>query len=92
MRLKLYSIRDSKGEVFHPPFYQKTHGEAERSFNKLVHDEKSMIAQYPEDYDLYFHGEFDDQTGIFETLQTPQHIIKAVMLKSKRNEAVALNS
>lgn len=92
MRLLAYSVRDSKGEVFSPPFYQKTHGEAERSFNKLVHDDKSMVCQYPDDFDLYHVGEFDDQTGVFKSLESPQHITKAVMMISKRNEAVALNS
>lgn len=89
---KMYSVRDSKGEIFHPPFYQKTHGEAERTFNKLVHDDKSMIAQYPDDFDLYYLGEYDDQSGKISSLNTPQHITKAVMLKSARNEAVALQS
>jgi len=53
MELKIYSIRDAKAEVFHPPFYKKTHGEAERDFTTLSKDEKSNVGQYPDDYDLY---------------------------------------
>lgn len=78
MELKAYSIRDSKAEIFNPPFYKKTHGEAERDFQTLCKDEKSTPAQYPEDFDLYFCGTYDDQTGLFKPLATPQHIIKAV--------------
>nr|QJB20664.1 MAG: nonstructural protein [Microvirus sp.] len=91
MQLKIYTLRDAKAEVYHSPFFQKTHGEAERTFNKLVHDEKSMISQYPEDYDLYYLGEYDDQTGTIQSV-VPQHIVKAVNLKSQRNQATALNS
>jgi len=85
MLLKIYSIRDSKGEIFHPPFYQKSHGEAERSFRELTRDEKSFIAKYPDDYDLYYLGEYDDQKGTFNSLDTPQHVIKAVQLIPNTN-------
>lgn len=78
MQLKAFSIRDSKGEIFHPPFYKKTHGEAERDFAQLVQDEKSTIAKFPEDFDLYFVGTYDDNSGLFSALDTPQHITKAV--------------
>jgi len=90
MVLKIYSIRDSKAEIYHPPFYQQTHGEAERSFSKLDNDSKSMISDHPTDYDLYYLGEYDDQKGKIKSLDTPQHIIKAVELK-KQTLAPALN-
>lgn len=83
MELKAYSIRDQKGEIFNPPFYKKTHGEAERDFHQLVKDDKSMPGQYPEDYDLYYLGIYDDQTGLFKSLDTPQHIIKAIQVKNR---------
>lgn len=78
MLLKAFSIRDSKAEVFNTPFFQKTHGEAERSFQALVKDEKTMVSQYPTDYDLYYIGDYDDQSGELIGLDTPQHIVKAV--------------
>ena len=80
MKLKAYSIRDAKAEVFNPPFFKSTHGEAERDFHRLVNDKSSMPSQYPDDYDLYHIGEYNDQTGIFEPLDTPTHIVKAAML------------
>lgn len=80
MELRAYSIRDSKAEVFNPPFYKKTHGEAERDFTSLVRDEKSQPHLYPEDFDLYYCGTYDDQTGVFKSLDTPQHIVKAIQL------------
>jgi len=83
MILKAYSIRDAKAEVFNTPFFQKTHGEAERNFQQLVKDGKSMVAQYPEDYDLYYLGTYDDQTGTIDPLDTPQHITKAVTVNKQ---------
>lgn len=81
MQLKIYSIRDSKADLYNPPFYQKTHGEAERSFAQLTKDSKSTISQFPEDYDLYYLGTYDDLTGKIEVLDSPQHIIKAVNIQ-----------
>lgn len=78
MELKIYSIRDSKGEIFNQPFIKKTHGEAERDFQTLCRDPKSTPAQYPEDFDLYYLGLYDDQSGKIQSLDTPQHITKAV--------------
>jgi len=78
MELKAFSIRDTKSEVFNTPFFQKTHGEAERSFRELVKNPDSMPGKYPEDYDLYYLGTYDDQNGLISPLPTPQHLIKAV--------------
>lgn len=78
MELKIYSIRDAKAEIYNAPFFQKTHGEAERNFTQLVNDEKSTVAKFPEDFDLYFLGTYDDNTGKVQPLDTPQHMLKAI--------------
>lgn len=80
MLYKAFSVRDQKGEVYNLPFYKKTLGEAERDFASLLKDEKSMVHQYPEDFDLYHIGEYDDQKGIFIPLDTPLHVVKAVSI------------
>lgn len=74
---KMYSIHDSKGEVYNQPFFMLTHGEAERSFRTLANDPKSSINDYPEDYDLYYLGDFDETTGQLAPLNSPQHVLKA---------------
>lgn len=83
MELKMYSIRDAKSEVFNPPFFNKTHGEAERNFKILADDEKSNVHRFPEDFDLYFLGSYDDNSGKIATLDSPQHMIKAVNVRTK---------
>lgn len=83
MVLKVYSIRDAKAEVFNTPFYQKTHGEAERAFQQLVNDDKSTVNKFAEDFDLYFLGEYDDNSGTFKGLDTPQHMHKAIAFRKQ---------
>jgi len=83
MQLQVYSIRDAKSEIYNPPFFSRTHGEAERNFMQLVKDEKSTVFQYPEDYDLYHLGAYDDGTGKLQPLDTPRHVVKAVEVKDR---------
>lgn len=84
MILKAYSVRDAKSEIFGPPFYKHMHGEAERDFQTLVNDEKSTVFNFPEDYDLYYLGDYDNNKGLFKSLDTPQHMVKAVQLRKKK--------
>lgn len=87
---KIFTIRDAKGEFYTQPFIKKTHGEAERDFRMLVNDEKSQINQFPEDYDLYYLGTFDDESGKMET-SAPTHLIAARNLLKDANKAQVLN-
>lgn len=81
MTLKIFAIRDSKGSVYNQPWFSRSHGEAERNFQNLVTDQNSMIHKFPEDFDLYHLGEYDDQTGFIKSLDTPQHLTKAVTIR-----------
>jgi hypothetical protein len=86
--LKMFTIRDAKAEVFNTPFFQKTHGEAERSFRSACQDEKTNIFKYPEDFDLYYLGEYDDQTGKFKPMDTPVHCVKGIECKKPLDAAL----
>jgi len=90
VKLQAYSVRDSKAEIFNVPFYGNTHGEAERSFMQVTNDPASNISKFPEDYDLYHIGTYDQTTGILQPLATPQHMLKALAVvrpKSQENTA-----
>lgn len=81
MVLKMFCIRDAKADIFHRPFFSSTHGEAERQFVQVVNDDKSTIFKFPEDFDLYYLGEYDDNSGKIKSLDTPQHVQKAALVK-----------
>ena len=71
MKMKLVSVYDAKAQVFTPPMAFPTIGFAERSFVDAVNDPQSQYNKHPEDYTLFRVGEFDDQTGMTENLDTP---------------------
>jgi len=77
----MYSIYDNGVKVFHPPFYKPTKVQALRDFETLVNDQKSALHEYPEDFDLYYLGDYDDNTGKITTVASPEHIQKAKLLK-----------
>lgn len=81
MIFKMFSIRDAKGEKYYTPFFKNTHGEAERDFIQTVKDPQTTLNKFPEDFDLYFLGEYDDAKGVFMSLDTPQHLMKAVSVE-----------
>ena len=91
MEIKVYAIKDVKAGTFNQPFLQPTHGTAERSFQELVRDPQSFVSKYPEDYDLYFLGSFDDLTGGIKSEKNPVHIINAAQLKNGEVTRPGLN-
>lgn len=61
--MRLYSVYDSKAEQFSPP--QTYHNDmlALRGFEAIVNDDKMLIKKYPEDFSLYYVGNFSDTDG-----------------------------
>lgn len=58
--LRLYSIYDSKAEQFSPPQVYHNDMLALRAFEGIVNDDKMLICKYPEDFSLYYIGNFGD--------------------------------
>lgn len=80
---QVYAIKDEKGDYFNQPFFNHTHGEAERNFDVLVNDKQSTINKYPQDYTLHHIGTYDDRTGLITGLAKPQMIINAAQLRKE---------
>jgi len=79
MRIPYFSIYDKKSLHYTPIWQAQTFGAAERAFNTAVNSDSNDYSKYPEDFDLFHVGNFDDETGIFEPC-TPQYIVSAIQL------------
>lgn len=77
----MFTVRDSKTGAYERPFFDHTKESAIRSFKIAVNKSDLMFAQFAEDYDLYYLGDFDDRSGKLTPVDTPQHIVKAIQLK-----------
>lgn len=89
MEHKMFTIKDTKGGNYFTPIYQKNHADAERFLMTILKTPAkelpghyANVSNYPEDFDLYFIGTYDDISGKVSSLDSPQHITKAINLKS----------
>ena len=78
MILKAFSIYDSKAESYNNPIFVPAMGQATRMFYDQVNDETSPFNKHPEDYTLFYIGEFDMDKGIFLPNETPKSMGLAV--------------
>lgn len=78
MTMLVYSIFDEKAAVFGVPFFMKNKGIALRAFGDLIKDGNTSINKHPDDFKLYYLGEFDDNSGSLVSCKQPEFIAHAV--------------
>ena len=81
MNIKIFSIYDSKADCFIPPFFMHEQGMAIRAFTDCANSDDHQFSRHPEDYTLFFLGDFDDATGKITTLVTPKSLGLALEFK-----------
>jgi len=74
MKMKVFSVFDSKASAYLQPFFMVTKGTAIRAFSDLVNDEKHQFGKHPEDFTLFELGEWEDMTNSWEMLAAPHAI------------------
>lgn len=85
--LKVIAIRDIKNETYGIPFYAKTFGGAIRSLQmELEQNPKSAMAQFPEDYELWSIGTYDEEAGQLGGTNDPKMILKINEIAIKKEE------
>lgn len=75
MRHQVYSVKDGKAHLFSPPMLSISEGTMRRSIIDVLRDEKHPYARHPEDYMLFYLGEFEDATGIFYSEEIPVSLV-----------------
>ncbi len=83
MITRLYSVYDSKSEIFMAPFVQPTDAVAVRDIITAAQDEKTKIARWPQDLELFYLGEYNDTTGRVSGLKAPESlgIVKDIVVR-----------
>lgn len=85
MIIKTFTVYDSKAEIYSPPFYEITAGQAIRAFTDASNQEKHPFALHPGDYTLFELGHYDNANGQHENLKTPINHGLALIYKSPTN-------
>lgn len=74
MIYRCYSVKDLKAAAFAPPFFLGRDEVAVRTFSDAIKDPTHPMHQHPGDYELYYLGEFNDETGQLQGANTPQFL------------------
>lgn len=78
---QILAIKDQKAEYFMDPQTYKTIGEAERTFQQIANDPKTLVHTNPEDFVLFHIGEFDTSKGVVHHNAVPKPIMRADAVK-----------
>lgn len=60
---QMFLIYDTKAEYYKPPILFRTKGDAIRWFTSMVSSNDNELGKNPEDFNLFYIGEFDEITG-----------------------------
>lgn len=67
MKTNLYSVRDIKLQKYGIPFVAPNDEIAKRMLHSTISAGGTTMSEFPEDFQLYKLGNYDDDTGEFET-------------------------
>lgn len=85
MKFKIFVIRDNKIEAYHRPCYAISEGEMERMLMEAVKDPNSTFAKYPEDFELYMIGLYDELSAEIDVMpKVCLGTILDIIVKTKR--------
>jgi len=74
----MFAIFDSKAKYFNKPFMFQSKGEAVRGFSDLANDTQTEIGRHPEDFTLFYLGEYMQDKGSFKNAISPESLGVAI--------------
>ena len=80
MMRQLFSVFDSKAQAFMTPFVEQSPGTSSRAFEAACNEQGHIFNAHPEDFTLFYIGDFDDATASIETLKAPEAIAAAIAM------------
>jgi len=88
-----YALLDSTAKVFLNAFTAQNDGDAIRLFTTWVNDpdKNNMVGQYPEQFTLFYMGDFDDQLGIWKQGDGNTQVITGLSVKNEEEKKFTVN-
>lgn len=75
------SVFDSKAQLFSAPFVSHSRITAVRDFEGAVRDAGSGINKFPQDYQLYLLGSWDEESGQIDQREVPELLVRGDSFK-----------
>lgn len=67
----IFTVYDTKTAAYLPPMYMQTKPAMIRALTDTVNDPTHQFHAHPEDYTLFYLGQFDDEHSTFDLEKTP---------------------
>lgn len=80
---KIFTVYDHKAKVFAQPFFSPQKGAAIRVFADTVNEPDHPFNRHPEDYVLFYLGDYDDSVARIEMVTSPEPLGSALDFKSE---------
>lgn len=81
MKIQIFSILDLKAEAYQQPFFTTNNATAIRMLQNELQREGSNFAKYPEDYNLFAIGDFNDVNALL-TPRIPESLGNAMQMNA----------
>ena len=69
MKNLIFALYDKKAHAYTTPFYLQTKEMAVREFSNMANNKDTQVGLNPEDWNLFYMGEYDQQKGMFELVE-----------------------
>lgn len=88
MKIQAFVIRDAKVEAYHRPFFSHNEMEMRRMITDTAEDGSSTFAKYPQDFDVFHIGEYNDETGQMEFIEKKHcgNVLDIIVIEKKERE------
>jgi hypothetical protein len=85
MILKICAVKDLAAELYARPMFFQHENLAARSFNNEINrkDDANPLYTNPTDFELYYLGTFDEETGEFKLESPPTRMLRGSELQRK---------
>lgn len=85
MNYKICVVYDRIAQIYGVPNFTNSKGSTIRAFTDMINkpEENNQFYQHPDDYDMYYLGEFDDATGEFTVEEKPELLVRGAHCKTQ---------
>lgn len=83
MKYVVCAIYDRIAQIHGVPVYNNSKGSMVRGFADTINrpDENNQLYKHPDDYDLYYLGEYDDAHATHELIDKPELLARGASVK-----------
>lgn len=82
-KLQVYTIEDKKMQTHLRPMYVSHVVEIQRNIIEILKDGKNNLSKFPEDFQLWKLGTYEEKTATHEIFEKPEFVMNIMDLKTE---------